>query len=179
MRRNFALTSLLLESSNVRRHETAQHASHRGACHDSFVYQILSLFVQRFDKFSCPRHAKRPVAFQLSSLRTKKFSRGRGISVKLSTGLIFCSFFCLATISDFNVFFESIAPLEAWSHQKAPAIFYSRENLLGTRKHRLKSNFALEILANRHGSCEGMESSISPCRSANAQCDQRSGTPLN
>jgi hypothetical protein len=76
-------------------------------------------------------------------------------------------------------FFESIAPLEAWSHQKAPAIFYSRENLLGTRKHRLKSKFALEISANRHGSCEGMESSEGPCRSANAQCGQRSGTPLS
>lgn len=124
--------------------------------------------------------AKRPVAFQLSSLRTKKFSRGRGISVKLSTGLIFCSFFLLSRRFQISMFFfESIAPLEAWSHQKAPAIFYSRENLLGTRKHRLKSKFALEISANRHGSCEGMESSEGPCRSANAQCGQRSGTPLS
>jgi len=124
--------------------------------------------------------AKRPVAFQLSSLRTKKFSRGRGISVKLSTGLIFCLFFLLSRRFQISMFFfESIAPLEAWSHQKAPAIFYSRENLLGTRKHRLKSKFALEISANRHGSCEGMESSEGPCRSANAQCGQRSGTPLS
>jgi len=178
MRRNFALTSLLLESSNVRRHETAQHASHRGACHDSFVYQILSLFVQRFDKFSCP--CKKTCCVSTFESSDKKFSRGRGISVKLSTGLIFCSFFLLSRRFQISMFFfESIVPLEAWSHQKAPAIFYSRENLLGTRKHRLKSNFALEILANRHGSCEGMESSISPCRSANAQCGQRSGTPLS
>lgn len=178
MRRNFALTSLLLESSNVRRHETAQHASHRGACHDSFVYQILSLFVQRFDKFSCL--CKKTCCFSTFEFSDKKFSRGRGISVKLSTGLIFCSSFLLSRRFQVSMFFfESIAPLEAWSHQKAPAIFYSRENLLGTSEHRLKSNFGLEISANGHGSCEGIKSCEVPCRSANAQCGQHSGTPLS
>lgn len=108
MRRNFALTSLLLESSNVRRHETAQHASHRGACHDSFVYQILSLFVQRFDKFSCP--CKKTCCVSTFESSDKKFSRGRGISVKLSTGLIFCSFFCLVDNFRFQCFFREHSP---------------------------------------------------------------------